>query len=84
MSFNGSKLYVGALFAVAVAMRATIGDAGFAPAEEVKVAWALNGIAAGLGTIIGPEASQAIRDTFARLTQSGSKANEAEEKMDAE
>lgn len=65
---TGAKLYVGALFAVALAMRLTIGDAGFNDSMEEKVAWVLNGVTAGLGTIIGPEASQAIKDTFTRLT----------------
>lgn len=67
LKITGAKLYVGAVCASALAMRATIGDAGFPPGTEQVISWALNGVASGLLFVLGPEVAGSLRDTFLKL-----------------
>ena len=57
-SIIGAKLYVFAIFCAALAMRLTIGDAPFSAEDAETIGWVLNGVVAGLGVIVGPEAME--------------------------
>ena len=70
MSYTGFKLYVFAVLAVAIALRSTIGDVPFSADMEAYVGWGLNGLIAGLGAIVGPEAVEGIRGMLGKLTGS--------------
>lgn len=64
---KGAKLYVAAVFAVAFAMRLTIGEAPFDADLAATIGWVLNGIIAGLGTILGPEVADGVRSIVVNL-----------------
>jgi hypothetical protein len=68
MNIKGSKLYVAALFGVAFAMRATIGDAPISAEEQQTVGWVLNGVCTGLGVVLGPELVDGIKTVVGKLT----------------
>lgn len=66
--FTGAKLYVAALFGVAFAMRATIGDAPLNAENAQTVGWVLNGVCTGLGLILGPEIVDGVKTVLGKLS----------------
>ena len=64
---SGAKLYVAAVFAAAVAMRATIGDSPLNGETAGYVTWALNGVCTGLGFILGPEIADGVKTVVGKL-----------------
>lgn len=67
MQVTGAKLYVAAVLAVALVLRATIGDSPFGPEAQSTIGWVLNGVAAGLSVIVGPEVMDAVRIAVGKL-----------------
>ena len=67
MNIVGAKLYIAAALAVALALRATIGDTPLDGDAAAYASWALNGIVAGLGVLIGPEAADALKAFVSKL-----------------
>ena len=67
MNISGGKLYVAAVWAVAVALRADIANAPISAGDQDTAKWVLTGIIAGLGTILGPELIDGVKTVLGKL-----------------
>ena len=68
MNIKGTKLYIAALFGVAFAMRATIGESPFSASDQETIGWVLNGVTTGLGVVLGPELVDGIKTVLGKLS----------------
>lgn len=58
--FN-TKLFMMAMLAVAIALKADVGTPDFPEAVEGYINWALSGMIAGLSVLVGPEVADGIK-----------------------
>lgn len=63
MNISGAKLYLAAVLAISLTLRATLGDITPFLSDSVSafVGWGLGGVSAGISILIGPEIMSAVQ-----------------------